>query len=330
VQIKWIVTELPAEDYFGLHASSLAAKRQPGAAQVLWTSLPDTDLRVALMVAPSAYAWGMQFRHRKALHDALEASLGNDHFVRSMVGGLEQHGIALEAVPSSLLGCAVLGTEEQYEVGGQVADLSHAVVRTELVPDDEQEFQRFLAGLDAHILQLGRFFLLPVPERVDVAEWEEAEDARLTRLFYRPSHGRKKGEQMDCHLRDIRLALETLDGAEAQEWLTPRFLEWEQIRPAYPLPADASISGRALAFFDSLNLRPMGELLDDKKTRSLLQLELIRKWQWPLGLRYLDNGQSSAELRKTMLGNNKPWTPAEELVSEILTEGKQKYPVLFE
>jgi len=62
----------------------------------------------------------------------------------------------------------------------------------------------------------------------------------------------------------------------------------------------------------------------------MLKLQLIRKWRWPLGLRQLNNGQKASSFRKTMLAGGEPCEEAEALVAKILTEGRRRYPVLFE
>lgn len=246
-----------------------------------------------------------------------------------MQRALEELGFGLDVLAPTLLGSSVFGLEEQLAVGQNVPDLPHAVYRAIHLPDNREDFERFIKRLDDHIRELGRFFLCTVPPDVNFPQWAEEEDERLTEIFYRPARGRRKGEQMDAHLDAIRLALQGVERGEAEKWLTPRFLEWEQVRPTYPLPAAPSTSRRVLGFFDMLNLRPMDQLLDQKQNRTLLQLELVKKWKWPLGLRNLYKAQTSEELRKTMLGDSDAWEPAEALVSEILEEGKHRFPVLF-
>lgn len=121
------------------------------------------------------------------------------------------------------------------------------------MPDREEEFQLFIARLNDHIEQLGRFFLCTVPAGVQLDQWAEDEDERLQELFDRPLRGRLKGERMDGRLQAIRMAVQSLDSAEAEQWLTPRFLEWDQFRPSYPLPATPNNSKRVSAFFEMLN-----------------------------------------------------------------------------
>lgn len=329
MQITFKVTELSSQAYFSSNADTFESARRPDAVSIYWTPVPGTKLRVTLLMAPANQAWGMQFRHRAALHEAIEAKLGDDRMAQSMLKAFELLGINLSTVPGTLMGCPVFGLEQQFEVGQQVADMSHATFRSVLLPDDDQEFQRFIDRVGEHIEQLGSFFLLPVPASACLSSWAEEEDERLKELFYRPPRGRQKGERMDGHLQAIRLALQGVEGAEAEQWLTPRFLEWEQVRPSYPLPAAPSTSKRALAFFDVLNLRPMGELLDQKHERTLLQLQLMKKWRWPLGLRTLFKAQTSKDLRQTLLGTSDSWEPAEVLVSELIEEANCKYPVLF-
>lgn len=329
VQIKIETKELPPSAYFVLNAGSLEALRRPGVVTVLWTNVPGTELRVALLVAPSDLAWGLQFRHRHDLHELVEEKLGDDGMAQSVQQAFGQIGIGLDCVPATLIGSPVFGLGHQLEVGKDIADLPHATFRTALMPDREEEFQTFIARLNEHIEQLGRFFLCAVPAGVQIEQWAEDEDERLSELFDRPLRGRLKGERMDAHLEAIRMAVQSLESAEAEQWLTPRFLEWDQFRPSYPLPATPNNSKRVFAFFEMLNLRPMGELLDQKHERSLLQLTLMKKWHWPLGLRKLNEAKNSKVLRKTMLGNAAPWEPAEVLVSEILEDAKLRYPVLL-
>jgi hypothetical protein len=326
------VEQLEFSSYLGLTAQTLEPQRLTGGVQVLWARLPAGRLRVAMLLAPLDRAWGMQFCLRAPVEAAAEEMVGNDQFALALRACIEELGCLPDRLPKSLLGCPVFGRAEQclLALGAETEDFPHASFRAVLMPDDEFEFSAFLERLRAYIEQLGKFFLLPVPPGVDWQRWQYQEDVRLTELLSGRPGGLKKGQSTQAWQDAIRQAVQGLDAREAEAWLTPAFLEYEQVKTNYPIPKSVKVTLVGAAFLAMLKMMPIGEQLEHKKAVCKLKLQLIRKWLWPLGLRQLHRGQTSVELRKAMLAGGEPCEEAEALVAEILTEGRRRYPVLFE
>jgi len=323
---------LEFSEYLGFNTHSLESLRLVGEVQVLWAHMRVAKLRVAMLLAPVGMAWGMQFRLREQANDAIEDLIGNDQLALALRRSVEELGYPPERVPGSLLGCEFFGREEETRLalGAEAEDFPHASFRVVLVPDDELEFSDFRTRLHAHFAQLGKFFLLPIPPAVDLRRWQYEEDVRLTELLSGRPGGLRRGQGTQAWQDVIRLAIRALDASEAETWLTPAFLEHEQVKTGYPIPMSVRPTGRGSALLAILKLMPVGEMLEQRQAVTMLKLELMRKWLWPLGLRQLHKGQTCSSLRKTMLAGGEPYGEAEALVAEILIEGRRRYPVLFE
>jgi len=335
MQMQMIVKErlLEFRDYLGLNTQTLEAQRLAGEVQVLWARMPTANMRIAMLLAPVGMAWGMQYRLGERAEEATDALLGDGQLAQTLRASIEALGYLPERLPRSLLQCEVFwGREEGMELalGAGAEDFPHASFRAILVPGDEIEFSSFLDRLRAYIAQLGKFFLLPIPPGVDFQRWQYEEDVRLTELLSSRPGGLKRGQSTQGWQDAISLAVQSLEASEAETWLTPAFLEYEQVKTNYPIPKNVTPTGRASAFLTLLKFMPIGEQLEHRKAVTMLKLQLIRKWRWPLGLRQLNNGQKASSFRTTMLAGSEPCEEAETLVAEILTEGRRRYPVLFE
>ena len=323
---------LELRDYLGLNTHSLEAQRLAGDVQVLWARMAAGKLRIAMLLAPVGMAWGMQFRLRETAYEVIEDMVGSGQLALELRTSIEELGYQPERLPGSLLGCARFGREEGSELvlGAEAEDIPRAPFRAVLLPDDDVEFSMFLERLHAYIAQLGKFFLLPVPPGVNQQRWQYEEDVRLTELLSGRPGGLRRGTSTQGWQDAIRLAVQSLDASEAETWLTPAFLEREQVKTNYPLPKSVWPTFRASVFLALLKMMPIGEQLAHRKAVTMLKLQLMKKWLWPLGLRQLHAGQTSSSLRKAMLAGGKPCEEAEALVAEILAEGRRRYPVLFE
>jgi hypothetical protein len=318
-------------DYLGLDLRRLETYRVRGTVKMLWARMPAGSLRVAMLCAPLGTAWGMQFWLRASALAVVEESLASDQVAMALKESIENLGFQPERLPSSLLQAEAFGREQRFWLGTEAEDIPHAVFRAVLVPDDEREFLAFLDRVHAYLDQLGKFFLLPVPSAVDPQTWQYEQDVRLTELLSGRPGGLKKGQSTEGWQAAIRLALQSLDGSEAETWLTPVFLEYEQVKTGYPIrEADASATARAGAFLSILNMRPIGDQLENRSAAMILKLKLIKKWQWPLGLRQLHNAYALRDAPSSMLKKADSREEVEALVSEILMEGRRRYPVLFE
>lgn len=323
---------LEFSEYLGLTAQTLEPQRLAGQVQVLWAPMPAVNLRVALLLAPVGMAWGMQFRLRGQADASVEARLGDDQLAQALRGCIEDLGYQPEHLPRSLLCCEVFGREEEARLvlGAEADDIPHASFRAILVPDDESEFSAFVDRLGAYIAQLGKFFLLPIPPGADLQRWQYEQDERLTELLSGRPGGLKRGQSSQGWQDAIRLAVQSLEASEAETWLTPAFLEYEQVKTNYPIPKSVRPAFFASALLAFLKRMPAKEQLKHRQAVTMLKLELLRKWRWPLGLRQLHQGQTSGSVRKTMLAGGEPYEEAEQLVAEILADGRRRYPVLFE
>jgi len=323
---------LEFRDYLGLNTQTLEPQRRAGEVQVLWARMPGTTLRIAMLLAPAGMAWGMQYRLRVPAYEAIDNLVGSDQLARALRASIEELGHLPERLPGSLFQCETFGRGEgkQLVLGSEAEDLSHASFRAILMPDDDIEFSAFPDRLRAYIAQLGKFFLLPVPAGVNLQRWQYEEDVRLTELLSGRPGGLKRGQDTQGWQDTIGLAIQSLDASEAEKWLTPAFLKYEQVKTNYPIPKSIRPTLRASAFLALLKMMPIGEQLEHRKAVTMLKLQLIKKWMWPLGLRELHNGQTSNSLRQTVLAGGEPCKEAEAMVAEILTEGRRRYPVLFE
>ena len=331
MQIALNVQAVETFNYLGLDLHTLEAKRLANEVRVLWTRIPAIGMRVAVMLAPLGMAWGMQFRLRSPAYNASDEAVGSDVVASALKTSIEELGFKPEKLPGSLLGCEVFGREQQLWLGREADDIPHAQFRAVIMPDTDFEFADFLHRLQAHVDQLGKFFLLPVPSGVELQRWQYEEDVRLTELLSGRPGGLRKGQSTQGWEGAIRLAIESLDGSEAEAWLTPAFLEHEQVKTSYPIRKEGvSVTARAAAFLAMLNMRPVGEQLKSRKAVTMLKLQLIRKWKWPLGLRQLHHSQTSESTRTLALAGGEACEEAEALVAEILEEGMRRYPVLFE
>ncbi|WP_156401120.1 hypothetical protein [Duganella sp. Root1480D1] len=333
--MQMIVKErlLEFRDYLGLNTQTLEPQRLAGEVQVLWARISPAKMRIAMLLAPVGMAWGMQYRLRQRADEVVDALLGDEQLAQTLRGSIEEMGYLPERLPKSLLQCEVFwGREDGMELalGAEADDVPHASFRAILLPDDDIEFSSFFDRLRAYIAQLGKFFLLPIPPGVDFQRWQYEEDVRLSELLSGRPGGLKRGQGTQGWQGAIRLAVQSLEASEAETWLTPAFLEYEQVKTNYPIPENVRPTWRALVFLALLKFMPIGEQLEHRKAVTMLKLQLIRKWLWPLGLRQLQNGQQASSFRKTMLAGGEPCAEAEALVAEILTEGRRRYPVLFE
>jgi len=324
------VTAVGFGSYLGLNEQVLEGQRLAGSVQVLWARMPSVSMRIAMLLAPLGTAWGMQFRLHGAAHEATDALVGSDAVAVALRGSIEALGFQVERLPASLLESRAFGRAQRLCMGSEAGDIPHAAFRAILVPDDESEFFAFLSRLQDHIDQLGKFFLLPVPLGVDLQRWQYEEDIRLTELLSGRPGGLKKGQSTQGWEGAIRQALESLDASDAEQWLTPAFLEYEQVKTGYPIRKEGVIvTALAAAFLAMMKMRPIGEQLASRNAVTMLKLQLIKKWRWPLGLRQLHNAQNSPHFREAMLKGEASCEVAEALVREILTEGRRRYPVLF-
>lgn len=325
--------ERPIEfrEYLGLDVQVLETHRLTDAVQLMWAHIPVANMRIAILLAPLGMAWGVQFWLGASALAAVEESVSSDKVAGALGASIERFGFQAERLPRSLFQTEAFGREQRLWIGAEAVDFPHAIIRTVLVPDDALEFSAFLNRLRAYIDQLGRFFLLPVPVGVELQSWQFEVDVRLTELLSGRPGGLKRGQSTEAWEGAIRLALTSLDGDDAASWLTPAFLESEQVETGYPIRKEGvSLGARAAGFLSMLNMRPIGEQLASRNAVTKLKLQLIKKWRWPLGLRALHSAQTSRDYRNAMLRGGEPCEEAEALVAEILEEGRRRYPVLFE
>lgn len=321
-------TSLPSRQYLKLGEPELQSLRKERCIHLLSTNIDGADLCIVLMLAPLGEAWGMQYSHPLDLHEQMEGRLVDDLVAACMKQALDQAGISPDLVPPMLAGAEAFGSERQLMLGQQIADLPRAFFRPVHVANNEAAMDLFLRRLQEHVEELGGFFLLPVPARADSKTWCESVDYRLDELFNtRVSTSRTDHTQ--AHIQALTNALQELDAQTVSMWLTPFFLDWEPVRPNYPLPVSKAKSKRTPSILKMFDLRPVEDVEADKRAVTMLLLAMIRKWEWPLGIRRLHRLQTATEVRQLALAKSEPVADVELAVSELLVAAKDRYPVLF-
>jgi hypothetical protein len=240
-------------------------------------------------------------------------------------------GLDPDRVPETLAGCSYYGEGQQLTIGSQVADLPRAWFRSTLLPDGTSPLEDFLVRLKAHIAQLGKFFLLPQPEGSfgEISRWAESVEENLDVLFGSDhGEGLRTAELVTKRIRALEAAVDAVSNADAEARLTPRFLEWDLVRPSYPMPETPLVSKKTKSIMSMLASRSPEELHREKQTISLLRVKLMRRWKWPVGIALLRDHHESKDYRDFILKGQAPWRPLEIEVAELLKESERAYPIL--
>jgi hypothetical protein len=333
MQMKIDVIEMPLVEYFSMTSDFILDGGRSDSINVFWVKVPNTGFRLTLLVPPNGYSWGMQFRHPGNIIDWMENVITDSVVAEEYRRMFDTMAIDPAYVPETLAGCGTFGESRELEVGTAEPDLPRAWFRSVFIPDAQEAFEKFLLRLRDHIDQLGRFFLLPQPKLDGVAlvNWSESVDGNLETLFG-SDHNPKISAPSDLFARRknaLDNAINTITSAEAQTWLTPRFLDWDLLRPSYPLVDTPLKTKRTEPWLSIFSLRPVENLLNEKKTLSLLRVQLMRKWKWPVGIKMLAKHHEWQEYRKTILRGAQPWQPLEAEVFEVLNQARNIYPILF-
>ncbi len=311
---------------------SIGKYQRKEAVNIFWIRLEEAGLRLALMIPPIGHCWGMQFSHAKEfaawVEDIVVDSL-TERVFRDEFDGL---GIDPADIPETLAGCSFFGESREFTIGTREPDVPRAWFRTVIVPDCEQAFEDFLCRVQMHIEQLGVFFVLPAPEidQLKVLAWSESVDESFELLFGKDNLSSKYTDISSARCRALSAAIEGIAGEDARSLLTPRSLDWDLVRPSYPV-ADTELRSKwGSAAMAAFSLRSFKDINEETKRISLLQVQLMQKWQWPVGLQTLARRHDTQEYRAAMLMGRTAWQPLEIEVDRLLNQTRSVYPVVFD
>lgn len=332
MQVKVNALELASREYFSIRHESIGEYQQNEAVNILWLRLGAAGLRVALLIPPMGHCWGMQFSHARALAAWVEDIVVSPLTERVFREGFDGLGIDPADIPETLAGCSFFGESREFTIGTREPDVPRAWFRTVIVPDSEQAFEDFLCRVRMHIEQLGLFFLLPAPgvDQARVLAWSESVDENLELLFGKEHVRSKYTDMSTARCNALTEAIERIAGDEAKSLLTPRFLEWDLVRPRYPVPETELRSKRGNGFLAAFSLRSTKDVHEETKRTSLLQVQLMQKWQWPVGIQILARHHESQEYRNAVLAGRAAWQPIELEVEKLLSQTRSLYPLVFE
>jgi hypothetical protein len=333
MQIKIESSEITPLEYFSMRFESLEECYQNLNIRVFWIRLNGAGMRLVLMLPPVDSCWGTQFCYSRQLACWVDNVIADPVTATAFRQLFEDLRLDAADVPETLAGCSWFGDNQELTVGANEPDVPRAWFRTAFVPDTAQAFEDFLSRLERHVVQLGTFFLLPKPKvsSVKLISWTESVDENFDRLFG-SDHSRStlfassfasKSDALDA-------AIANTTGEAAKEWLTPRFLEWDLMRPNYPVPDTELISKRTQSFLSGFSLRPNREVHEETKILALKRTQLMQKWKWPVGLQLLARHKESQEFRATILRGRPAWEPLEIEVEKLLNVTIEIYPVIFD
>ncbi|MFZ6781180.1 hypothetical protein ACO0LD_30465 [Undibacterium sp. Ji83W] len=319
--------------YFSMRYELIPDKSHADCVQIFWIKLPDIDLRLLLLIPPTGCSWGMQFNHAKNLFEWTEKVIGSSSVASGFRRMFAELSIDPAYIPETLAGCSWFGENQELSIGTHEPDVPRAWFRTVLLPDSDDVFESFLHRLRLHIDQLGIFFLLPQAKLNDVGllAWSESVDKNLGILFDSDHDRSTRSVDIFSKRRNaLETAIENTTSEHAQAWLTPRFLDWDMIRPRYPMAETPIKSKRSQSLLSMFSLRPLKDVNDEVATLSLLRLQLMKKWNWPVGIHLLVSHQGSQYYKEFMLKGRSPWQPLEVEVTEVLNQAMAVYPILFD
>jgi len=340
VAIEIRAEELPPAEYFRITRELLADDDGTGRLRLIWTSVPRCGARLVLAIPPHGYCWGMRFVRTAALTEWRLKTVEAGATLSAFLDMFSRLGLDPYRVPETLAERNYFVFMEDPRSPSYVPappDLPHAWFRSELLPDAARPFEDFLNRLRAHIAQLGKFFLLPRPDGPvdgDVSAWARSIDSNLERLFG-SDHDADLwgyGGSSQRRIEALEEALRAVSAAHAETWLTPQFLEGGWACPRYPMSeAPPAYMGKGDKWFmRGAPARSPEEVYRDWKTLSLLRVKVLRKWRWPLGMKFLYERHDFRRVKERNLQDQPPWPALEAEVAAALKEARTAYPVLFE
>ena len=325
--------EVSASTYFSMRYELIPNKSDTNCVRLFWIKLPGIDLRLIMMIPPTGYSWGMQFNQTKDLLEWTEKTIASSSVASEFRKVFADLSIDPADVPETLVGCSWFGENQELTIGTHEPDVPRAWFRTVFLPGSDDVFEKFLRRLRLYIDQLGIFFLLPQAKLNDagLVAWSESIDKNLGILFDSDHNRDIRSVDMFSKRRNaLEAAIQNTTSEHAQTWLTPRFLDWDLIRPSYPMAETPLKSKRSQFLLSIFSLRSLEDVHDEAKILSLLRLQLMKKWMWPVGIHRLANHHGSQYYRDFMLKGRMPWQSLEVEVTEVLKQAKYVYPILFE
>ncbi|MFZ6643232.1 hypothetical protein ACO0LL_26160 [Undibacterium sp. TC4M20W] len=325
--------EISASAYFSIRYELIQNKSHAGGVRLFWVKMPDIDLRLILMIPPTGYSWGMQFNQTKDLLEWTEKVIASSAVASGFRRVFAELSIDPAYVPETLAGCSWFGENHELTIGTHEPDVPRAWFRTVLLPDGDDTFGAFVQRLRLHIDQLGIFFLLPQAnlKEAGLLAWSESVHKNLGILFDSDHDRSIRSVDMFSKRRNaLEAAIQNTTSEQAQAWLTSRFLDWDMIRPSYPMAETPLKSRRSQFLLSIFSLRSLEDVNDEAKILSLLRLQLMKKWKWPVGVRLLANHHGSQYYRDFRLKGQISWLPLEVEVTEVLKQAKDVYPILFD
>jgi hypothetical protein len=324
--------ELSPAEYFRISPELLSDGGGTDRVRLLWTRVPACGVRPVLAIPPNGYCWGMQFVPTAAMTEWRLQTRGMKAAFLAMFSEL---GLDPYRVPETLARRTYYFGQDQGDAPTTAPDLPHAWFRSEFLPDSPRPLEDFVRRLATHIAQLGKFFFIARPEggiHGDVSAWANTLDSNLERLF-----GSDYDEDLWGYGGSPRRRIEALEEAlravpreDAETWLTPSFLGAGFAYPEYPMAETPPAYMYKGTFRTTFAARSPEDVYRDRMTLSLLRVKLLRKWRWPLGMKFLHERHESMRSRGNTVDGLPPWPALEDEVADALKEARSAYPVLFE